>query len=253
MSDPAPPPFPELIPLGSAAVAAYGRAVHRLELEGLDNLPASGGALLVVYHSFCALDVWMFGAEVYRQSGRLIRFLADRFLFQTPALRHLVRWSGSVPGNREDAVRLLREGHLVGVAPGGVREALAGRADHYRVLWGERLGFAHVALDAQVPIIPIFTENAEEIYRAPGAQSAVVQALYERTRVPVVPVVGLGLLPLPVKLRSHIGAPLLPRPGETPEALRDRARDALQALIDQHQDLRRPRVLRALAARVRDQ
>ena len=251
MADPTYPPRPEIIPAGAGFIAAYGRAVHRFELHGEDNLPAEGAALLVFYHSFCALDVWIAGSEVYRRTGRLIRFLGDRFLFHTPGLRRVVRWSGAVPGNREDAVRMLSTGHLVGVAPGGVREALAGRQDHYQVMWGDRLGFAHVALAAQVPIIPVFTENAEEIYRAPGADSAPVQALYERTRVPIVPVVGLGLLPVPVRLTAHIGAPLPYDPADTAESLRDRARDALQGLIDRNQDRRRPRTLRALAARLR--
>ena len=33
----------------------------------------------------------------------------------------------------------------------------------YSVEWGKREGFAHVAIDAKVPIIPVFTENIREV------------------------------------------------------------------------------------------
>jgi 1-acyl-sn-glycerol-3-phosphate acyltransferase len=244
-------PAQRIVDIGSAVICRYGRAVHGFELNDLDRIPTDGPALLVFYHGFMPLDVWIFGSEVHRQTGRTIRFLADRFLFKTPGLRRLVRWAGAVPGNRPDAVRMLQQGNLVGVAPGGVREALAGRDEHYRVLWGERIGFAHVAREAGVPIIPIFTENVEEIYRAPGAGSAPVQALYEQTRLPLVPIVGLGVLPIPVKLRAWVGEPVDHVPGESAEDLRDRARDALQGLIDAHQYTESGRILHALRERVR--
>ena len=58
------------------------------------------------------------------------------------------------------------------------------------------------------------------------------QDLYERTRIPTVPLVGLGLLPFPVRVRTWVGEPIRPEPGETPERLRNRTREALQALMD---------------------
>jgi 1-acyl-sn-glycerol-3-phosphate acyltransferase len=135
------------------------------------------------------------------------------------------------------------------VAPGGTREAIAGRPWHYRVNWGDRLGFARLALAARVPMIPMFTENCEEIYRSPFCDSRPFQAFYARTRLPVVPVVGMGLLPIPVKLTTWLGPPVEARGDDTPESLRDRVREALQALIDAHQG-GRPRIVRGLWQRV---
>lgn len=51
-------------------------------------------------------------------------------------------------GPRGECVRALREGHLVGLAPGGLREALFSN-EMYPLLWGERRGFAQVAIDAR--------------------------------------------------------------------------------------------------------
>ncbi|MEL6343582.1 MAG: lysophospholipid acyltransferase family protein [Myxococcota bacterium] len=232
-------------------INAYAHTVHDFEIVGLNNLPRTGGALMVFYHSFAAIDVWMFGSAVYQQTNRLIRFLADRFLFYTPVLKDVVQWGGAVPGNRPDAIRMLQEGHLVGVAPGGVREAIVPRHLHYQVVWGERMGFAHVATQAHVDIIPIFIENSEELLRAPGVQLPPFPQLYEMTRFPIVPIVGLGALPFPVRLTAHVGAPIVFDPARTPEQLRDLTRDRMQSLIDDNQDRRRPRLLRAMLDRTR--
>ena len=54
-----------------------------------------------------------------------------------------------------------RSGELLGIAPGGAYESLFGDSN-YPVLWQQRLGFAKVALKANKPIIPVFTENIRE-------------------------------------------------------------------------------------------
>lgn len=52
-------------------------------------------------------------------------------------------------GSREGCLRALKNGYLVSVSPGGVREALFSD-ESYRLLWGNRKGFAQVALEAKV-------------------------------------------------------------------------------------------------------
>lgn len=51
--------------------------------------------------------------------------------------------------NRDECVKILREGHLLGVAPGGLREGNFSDK-HYNLLWNNRIGFAKVALAAKV-------------------------------------------------------------------------------------------------------
>ena len=46
---------------------------------------------------------------------------------------------------------------------GGGYEAQLGTPD-YKVMWKKRSGFAAVAFEAEVPIIPIFTENIREAF-----------------------------------------------------------------------------------------
>ena len=58
----------------------------------------------------------------------------------------------------------LKDGHVVGVAPGGGYEAQLSSRDFYNVMWKQRKGFAVVAKEAGVPIYPVFTENIKEAF-----------------------------------------------------------------------------------------
>lgn len=102
-----------------------------------------------------------------------------------------------IHGPQEECVQALRNGHLLGISPGGVREALFSD-ETYPLLWGKRKGFAQVALDSQVvswrlsmeaafhqhvgadllpaalcpqPVIPMFTQNVREGFRSLGTLS----------------------------------------------------------------------------------
>jgi len=227
----------------------FGRTWNDYEVRGLQHLPRDRPVLLVLYHGLVPMDALYLVARLYRTEGLVVRTLAERLLFKLPLLAQWSRAAGAIPGEPGAALQLLQDGHTVMVSPGGAREAIAGRPDFYQVKWGDRVGFARLALDAGVALLPVFGENIEELYRAPLAHTAPIQQLYERTRLPLVPVMGLGPLPVPVKLRTWIGAPIVPLQGESPGHLRDRVRDALQALINEHQPAR-PRMLRALAQRV---
>ena len=54
------------------------------------------------------------------------------------------------PGTVEDCVANLKEGNLLCIYPGGVREALFSPPESYQIMWGKRLGFAKVVLGANV-------------------------------------------------------------------------------------------------------
>ena len=57
--------------------------------------------------------------------------------------------------------------------------------------------------------------------------------IYESTKMPLVPMYGL----FPVKLKTHVGSPIYPKPGMTPEQMRQLTVDAMEKLIAQHQNL----------------
>lgn len=66
-----------------------------------------------------------------------------------PGFKLLLEVFSVIHGPQEECVRALRNGHLLGISPGGVREALFSD-ETYPLLWGKRKGFAQVAIDSQV-------------------------------------------------------------------------------------------------------
>ncbi|XP_051053662.1 transmembrane protein 68 isoform X2 [Phodopus roborovskii] len=132
-------------------------------------------------------------------------------------------------GPREKCVEILRSGHLLAISPGGVREALLSD-ETYNIIWGNRKGFAQVAIDAKVPIIPMFTQNIREGFRSLGG-TRLFKWLYEKFRYPFAPMYG----GFPVKLRTYLGDPIPYDPKITAEELAEKTKNAVQALIDKHQ------------------
>lgn len=228
-------PNRQLMDLASKAISGFAEFYNRYEIKGLEHVPREGGALMVFYHGLVPLDFWYFGMKLYRETGRHPVALVDRWLFKTPGLAWFTRSVGGVSGEKGAALRVLQQGMLVGVSPGGTREAISGAKNNYRLVWGHRLGFARLALEAQVPIIPGFTQNVEGLYHAPFADRPFFQKLYETTRLPLVPIIGLGPFPFPVKLTTWLGEPIVPLKDETPEELAARTRQSIESLIENHQ------------------
>lgn len=216
-------------------VSTFAKTYHSYSAKGEEHIPKEGAALIVFYHGLVPLDAWYFGMTYFLKYKKLIRGLGDRWLFKTPGMRELAQLVGAVEGDPETAFELLQGGQVVGVAPGGVREAISGKSNNYKLVWKNRTGFAKLALRARVPIIPAFTENIEELYRAPFVEKSFFQKLYEKTRLPLVPIIGIGPLPFPAKLTTWFGEPIYPKKNETPEELTERVALAIEDLIHEHQ------------------
>ncbi|XP_032875633.1 transmembrane protein 68 isoform X2 [Amblyraja radiata] len=146
-------------------------------------------------------------------------------------------------GPQEECVRALKNGHLLAISPGGVREALFSD-ETYRIVWRRRKGFAQVAIDAQVPIIPMFTRNIREGFRTFGC-FGLCKWLYEKFKWPFVPIYG----GFPVKFCTYLGDPIPYDPNITAAELADKAKQAMQSLIEKHQIIP-GNILRALLERV---
>ena len=103
-----------------------------------------GPALLVYYHGAIPVDMIYLVCDVYLTRGRLVRCIADKFIFSFPGLTTLFRTVFSAtPGSREECAGLLQDGHLLAISPGGMYEAQMGD-NNYDTLWRNRDGFAKV-------------------------------------------------------------------------------------------------------------
>ncbi|TMS09512.1 Transmembrane protein 68, partial [Larimichthys crocea] len=90
----------------------------------MEKIPNEGPALIVYYHGAIPIDYYYFLASVIIQKGRTCHSVADHFLFKIPGFKLLLEVFSVIHGPQEECVRALRNGHLLGISPGGVREAL---------------------------------------------------------------------------------------------------------------------------------
>ncbi|XP_066513177.1 DGAT1/2-independent enzyme synthesizing storage lipids-like [Hoplias malabaricus] len=220
----------------------HGAIWHGYEIHGLEKIPDEGPALIVYYHGAIPIDYYYFLASVIIQKGRTCHSVADHFLFKVPGFKLLLEVFSVIHGPQEECVKALRSGHLLGISPGGVREALFSD-ETYPILWGKRKGFAQVAIDSKVPIIPMFTQNIREGFRSLGTLKF-FRWLYERFRLPFAPVYG----GFPVKFCTYLGDPIPYDPKLTAAELAEKVQAAVQALIDRHQKIPGS-ILRALLER----
>lgn len=205
---------------------------HGHEIVGFENIPEEGSGLLIYYHAAMPLDFYYLYSKTLLYKNRKMKIIADKFLFKVPGLNSLLEAFEVTPGTTDQCVSLLQEGNLLSISPGGVREALF--SDHnYEIMWGNRAGFAKVAIGAKCPIIPMFTQNCREAMRSVPFFKSFFRWVYEKTRLPLVPIYGL----FPVKMRTIIGKPIEYDENLTPEELKALTKLRIEELIQKHQQL----------------
>ena len=186
----------------------------RVEVRGLENIPAEGGALVVANHSgTIPLDSVMTQIALldHHPAHRHLRMLGADLVFQTPIISELARKTGTTLACNADAERLLGKGELVGVWPEGFKGIGKPFAERYKLQRFGRGGFVSAALRARVPIVPCSIVGAEEIYPILGNMKTLARLL-GLPYVPVTPTFPwlgpLGLVPLPSKWIIEFGEPV---------------------------------------------
>ena len=185
-----------------AARALY-RDWFRVQMRGLEHVPAQGSALIVANHSgVLPFDAFMLKVGVLddHQAHRNLRLLGADLVYSVPLLGRVARASGHVPASPAEAERLLGAGELVGVFPEGFKGIGKPFSDRYQLQRFGRGGFARLALRTGVPLIPCAIVGAEEIY----PMVAEWPELAARLKLPYFPVTPLfpwlgplGAIPLP--------------------------------------------------------
>jgi 1-acyl-sn-glycerol-3-phosphate acyltransferase len=138
--------------------------LFRPRIEGRENIPRTGPAILVSNH-ISAGDTFLLPAMIRRR----LTFPAKLELFHGRGLKgRLLAWFlrnvGQVPLNRsggrasassmDEVIQVLRDGNLLGIYPEGTRSP-DGR------LYKGKTGVARLVLQAGVPVIPVAMINTE--------------------------------------------------------------------------------------------
>ncbi|KAF5301315.1 hypothetical protein FQA39_LY10713 [Lamprigera yunnana] len=204
---------------------AHGWIWHGYEVSGIENIPDKESALFIYYHGAIPVDLYYFLAKILLVKNRLVHTVADHFLFKIPGFAIMSECMKVIPGTVQSCSNVLKEGNLLAISPGGVYESQF--SQQYNLMWKRRLGFAKVAIDARVQIIPMFTENVREAFRTVSIGRKLFLKLYSITKFPFTPIYGA----FPVKMITHIGKPILFDLEVTPEQLQTKVANAINELI----------------------
>lgn len=178
------------------------------EVRGLERIPA-GGALLAGNHNggIMTPDTFIFLREYYHhfdfEDGPVI--LAHSALFEAPIIRDILRGGGAIPASRASAHRALAEERKVLVYPGGDWEVHRPSSMRDEIDFGGRKGFITLAMEADVPIVPVVAAGAHDGWYVLTRGEKIAKALLldKLFRIKVFPIAfaaPMGLLVGPMSL-----------------------------------------------------
>jgi 1-acyl-sn-glycerol-3-phosphate acyltransferase len=194
----------------------FYRLWFRVSVEGVENVPSQGGALLVSNHAGALPpDAPMIAKAIKEEHPRPrpLHLTIEHFFAGYPGFAMLLPKLGGVPAHPANVHRLLYdEGQLVLVFPEGRKGTEKLFKDRYRLRRFGRGGFVAAAMRARAPIVPVAVVGAEEA--APVfAQVGLLRRLTGLIYFPITPTFPhlgpLGMLGyLPAKFRIRFLPPI---------------------------------------------
>jgi 1-acyl-sn-glycerol-3-phosphate acyltransferase len=197
-------------------VEFFYRYWFRCEVEGIENVPSEGGALLVSNHSGALPPDAAVIARAIREEhprARPLHITVEHFFKGYPGLSALIPKIGCVPAHPANVHRLLYdERQLVLVFPEGRKGTEKTYNQRYRLRRFGRGGFVEAAARAEAKLVPVCVVGAEEampIFAHVKALKRLTGLLYFPI-TPTFPWLGpLGMLAyLPAKFRLRFLEPI---------------------------------------------
>jgi 1-acyl-sn-glycerol-3-phosphate acyltransferase len=224
----------------------------RGEVRNMGNVPESGPVLMVGNHSGGNLtpDTILFTLAFYTYFGveRAFHQLAHNLVLASPIGPILKRY-GTMAASHEHAQNALEAGAAVLVYPGGDWEVHRSIRERNKVDFGGRSGFVRLALNANVPIVPVVSVGGQEtaLFLTRGDRLAKLLGLDKTLRLKVLPISialpwGLNIgdflshIPLPAKLTIEVLPPIDIReefgPDPDPQEVRKHIERQMQDTLD---------------------
>lgn len=130
-------------------------------VSGLENVPQTGGCIVSSNHIH-ARDPFYISVHLPRH----VYYMAKAELFRIKPVAWFIRLVGAFPINRgqsdlnaiRTAMRILKEGHALGIFPQGTRS----RDNEHTQMAG---GVALIALRAGVPVVPVYIGGPYRLFR----------------------------------------------------------------------------------------
>ncbi|WP_344864413.1 lysophospholipid acyltransferase family protein [Planomonospora alba] len=199
-------------PVIAAAKTMFRLLDLKIRVEGADRIPRTGGAVLVSNH-ISYLD-FIFAGLAANPSGRLVRFMAKKEVFDHRISGPLMRGMHHIPVDRAagasafgSALKALRAGEVVGV----FAEATISRSFTVKDI---KNGAVRMAVAADVPMIPVSLWGTQRLWTKGRPRK---------------------LLQRHVPISITVGEPMHPKRGDDYDAVTKELRERMSDLLDRAQ------------------
>ncbi len=197
-------------PVIGAALTMFKALDLKIDLKGSENIPRTGGAVLVSNH-ISYMD-FVFAGLAARPQKRLVRFMAKDSVFRHKISGPLMRGMKHIPVDRAQgetayahALDSLRKGEVIGVFP----EATISTSF---TLKSFKSGAARMAQEAGVPLIPVALWGTQRVWTKGRPRN------FKRSHIPVT-----------IRVGEPLEAPKDQYAGAITRRLKDRVQELLEA------------------------
>jgi 1-acyl-sn-glycerol-3-phosphate acyltransferase len=178
------------------------RKYFRVQVEGLENIPKRGAAIIAPNHSgYTGFDALLLAHILHRDFKRIPRVLTHQFWFLTKTTAIPAQKLGFTEATFENGVSALEKNNLIIIFPEGEKGNFKPTTDMYQ-LQEFRRGFVRMAVSTSAPIVPTLIIGAEETHIN---LSQLKFTKYLRGTVLPLP---LNIIPLPVKWKIKFLPPI---------------------------------------------
>lgn len=156
------PMFPQwALEMIRPVVGGLSRVLWKIEFRGVENIPVSGGVIIAANHQTYFDPFWL-SLKIKRPT----RYLAWSAAFRWPIVGTCLNWfgawplalEGSDPAPIRRSLQFLREGGAVVIFPEGGRSTSTGELERFKA------GAVRLALEANVPILPVTIKGGNRIW-----------------------------------------------------------------------------------------
>ena len=221
------------------------RSFFRVESSGIENIPDSGGAIIVANHGGVLpydASMLMYALRYDHPAHRTARPLVDDVSFQLPFVGTTLSRLGCVRASQENAERLLEAGYVVVVFPEGAKGSAKLYSERHKLQRFGRGGFVKLALRTGVPVIPAAVYGADDA--SPVFARVRLGARWDLPYLPLTPTFPwfgpLGLFPLPTPWAIRFAEPIVDLRSQADERdavlitqINERVRSKIQTLLDE--------------------
>jgi 1-acyl-sn-glycerol-3-phosphate acyltransferase len=170
----------------------------RVDYHGVKDLEGTPSLFVGNHNGIFSVEILMM-LEIWARELQFkfpgIFGLTHDMVFNHAVLKHIVPKIGCIPANPDIAKEAFKHGHSLLVYPGGEFETFRPLSEKSEVQFSGRKGFARLALEADVPIIPVANVGGHEqslvLYR--DEEIAKMRDFKKKFRVSAIPITPFGI------------------------------------------------------------